>query len=188
MATEHTWEGRYKVGIAGEKILDKLLFERLGAVSCGEAPYELQVLGIDRVIKFKTGYRIAAEYKTDMKASKTGNLYLETDSVLPCATSPGVDGWLKTSCAQVIYYYIPPRGIVAALEPSIWKCCQAKLGELRYAYTKNKNYSGRGIIWPIERLAEISSSVFPAPKFATERALCEFADNLGDSPGLILPG
>jgi hypothetical protein len=68
----------------------------------GEVPREMERLGIDRVwIHRKTGRRHTVEYKHDTLAHKTGNAFVETESV-----EGKKKGWSYTSCAQVLVYYV----------------------------------------------------------------------------------
>lgn len=58
--------------------------------------------GIDRIWTHKTsGRRWTVEYKHDTLAHKTGNVFVEVESVEGSAR-----GWAYTSCARVVVYYV----------------------------------------------------------------------------------
>ena len=62
--------------------------------------------GIDRIFtKRDTGRNYTIEYKTDWTAGRTGNAFIETVSV----DSMNVLGWVYTSLAQWLIYFVPAR-------------------------------------------------------------------------------
>lgn len=70
------------------------------------ATREEQRQGIDRIFtKRSSSQRYTIEYKTDWTAGRTGNAFLETVSV----DTMNVLGWVYTSLAQWLIYYVPAR-------------------------------------------------------------------------------
>lgn len=66
---------------------------------------EMQKHGIDRVFSQKdNGLQLLVEYKSDDRAAKTGNAFVEIIS----RDTAKVLGWAYTSWAQLLVYYIPP--------------------------------------------------------------------------------
>jgi hypothetical protein len=71
------------------------------------ASYTEQRHGIDRwFLERASRTRLSVEYKTDWRAARTGNAFIETVSV-DTANKPG---WAFTSEADVLLYYCPGNG------------------------------------------------------------------------------
>lgn len=70
------------------------------------ATREQQRMGIDRIFTSVAGMSFSVEYKADVRAAETGNVAVETASV----AEQDKPGWVYTSLAQVIVYYVPPHG------------------------------------------------------------------------------
>jgi hypothetical protein len=67
-----------------------------------EVPRAIERMGVDRIwIHRETGRRIPVEYKSDERAHKTGNVFVEVESV-----EGEKKGWAYTSCARFIIYYV----------------------------------------------------------------------------------
>lgn len=134
----YSFDDQLKVGERGEERLDRC-FSRFYQIS--PVPMELQRLGVDRIFNNK-GIRFTVEYKTDLKACSTRNFFLETE----VDSKPG---WLFSSVAQVVIYYIPPDAYVLnllALRQDIHN------GFLKGEESKpipNVGYQARGILVPI---------------------------------------
>jgi len=90
-------------GEEAERQLDYHFADRFLIAS---ATREEQRLGIDRhFIKRDTNRSYTIEYKTDWTAGRTGNAFIETVSV----DTMNVLGWVYTSLAQWLIYYVPVR-------------------------------------------------------------------------------
>jgi hypothetical protein len=77
------------------------------------ASEEEQRQGIDRWF-CRNGCRrtLPVDYKTDWKAAKSGNAYLETTSV----DMTGKRGWAYTSRAEVLVYFVPGLDVIYLLK------------------------------------------------------------------------
>jgi hypothetical protein len=83
----HYFAESKKLGVQGEQILDRILSQHCHIIP---ATWEQQHQGIDRVIHYQ-GDRVLVEYKTDMRADATGNMFIET------ASSEQRQGWASRS-------------------------------------------------------------------------------------------
>jgi len=84
------------------KFLDKFFARWFEIELCD---WSFQKIGVDRIFVDKeTRMKYTVEYKSDEKASKTNNLFCETVSV----DNESIPGWVYTSIAQLLVYYIPP--------------------------------------------------------------------------------
>ena len=106
----HEFQDSLKKGEKGEKELDKF-FKKTFEIS--DVPMELQRAGIDRVfIHKKTRSRCTVEYKTDFAEKRYGNVFLETWSNVQDQKR----GWMYTTLAQWIYFYLPHRKEVCIID------------------------------------------------------------------------
>lgn len=175
------WLTQLEVGQAGEIILDNFLeevyFEKLEP-----ATQDWQNLGIDR-FAFNGNYCTPIEYKTDFRAAKTGNLFLE----IVKNSNTGAPGWACTTFAQVIYYYIPPLGTLLELWPT-WKLFPGALETFKRGICRDELYDSEGILFPMKYLngkfVRRSAEWDRAPKYETEKELISAALELvGELPG-----
>jgi hypothetical protein len=91
---------RLEIGERYENKIDSWAADKFG-VGIKKVSLELQQLGIDRLWTKPDGGVVSVEYKADLKAHRTGNVFLELQS--------GKDkpGWVFYSIAQLLIYYIP---------------------------------------------------------------------------------
>lgn len=85
----------------GEQCLDAYFARRGYAVR--RASDTEQRRGIDRWLGKAGRPEVSVEYKTDIKAARTGNAYVETAAA---ALRPH-DGWVYTSEAEWLVYFVP---------------------------------------------------------------------------------
>src|SRR5690349_24780228 len=97
-------------GGKGEAFLDTFFAERGHYIQ--KATRGQQRLGIDRVFLKDDGI-VQVEYKTDLLAHKTGRVFVETISM----DSNGKQGWVFTSHADVIVYFIPGLKVIYVVPP-----------------------------------------------------------------------
>ena len=143
---EHDFEEKLVEGEVAEAELDNYFsrWQKIKPVS-----RELQRLGIDRIWTNKiSGTRTTVEYKADSRAADTGNAFIETVSVQSKTQSK--PGWAKTSCAQVLVYYLPNVKRVYVFEMLSIREQLADWGKAyRTAKAVNKDYVGKGILVPL---------------------------------------
>lgn len=149
-------------GGKGEAFLDTFFAERGHYIQ--KATRGQQRLGIDRVF-LKDGGVVQVEYKTDLLAHRTGRVFIETISM----DTNGKQGWVFTSRADVIVYFIPGLRMIVVVPPARLR------GEVpRWEQTyptraaANEEYSTHGILIPIEEFERQASQVFHLPPDAFE--------------------
>jgi len=102
----HIFRNSLEVGKMHEEELDRYFGEMFEITHVSKY---LESHGIDRIYKSKmSGMIRTVEYKSDEMASKTGNVFIETVSV----DNEDKPGWVFTSWAQVLFYYLPFDGII----------------------------------------------------------------------------
>jgi len=145
----HGFKEKLEEGEKFEAILDSY-FETWYDIA---AQKELQKLGIDRIFTSKSSQeRYSVEYKSDSRAAKTENFFIETVSV----DVAGKAGWALTSCAQLICFFIPPKNQVVIVEGYLIK---KMLTQWKASYpTKkalNPGYASRGILVPVKEVEKL---------------------------------
>lgn len=144
-------------GGKGETFLDSFFAGRGHYIQ--KATRGQQRLGIDRVF-LKDGGVVQVEYKTDLLAHRTGRVFIETIS----SDAKGKQGWVYTSRADVIVYFIPGLKVIYVTPPS--KLRDA-LPRWEQAYptraAANEDYSTHGILIPVEEMERQASQVFHLP-------------------------
>ncbi len=113
----------------------------------------LQKRGIDAFI-YKANVHWSLEVKTDLRALKTGNCFLETDIVSEKELKPG---WLYKTTAQLIGYYVPGSAIHFFETSDLRRSVLSGHGRF-YKGVGNKGWSANGHIFPIEKLVENPNS------------------------------
>lgn len=153
----HSWSDSFKRGNEGEEVLDGWLLST--GVGLDGVGMEQQRQGIDRILTTQDGRLVTLEYKTDYRAVKTGNAYIETVSVC----KDGVvekRGWVHTTQAEWVLYFTPgtTEGTVYALKPDrLREELDRWQDTYRTVTVQNKGYSGAGILVPLTQLKEIAS-------------------------------
>lgn len=140
------------VGLRGEAVIDSWLsFQGYEP----ELPsQEMELEGIDRILWRKRSDGIyaktSAQYKTDNRASFTGNLFIETQ----IRERNGVitPGWLYGSVAQKIFWYLPQNDTIIEVYLSDLRDFIDSHGGLLLESQWVENvgrYAGKGKILPI---------------------------------------
>jgi hypothetical protein len=150
---------QYKVGKAGELVIDhwlQALGYRIDDVS--ESP-EYQKAGIDRLLIRPDGSITKAEYKTDVKAKQTGNLFFEIVSV----DNRNIVGWGLTSQADLWIFFIPGHEILL-IEPGKFRwLVLEQLATLQKKVVQNRGYCTIGLPVPLAKVREIARYVYKFP-------------------------
>lgn len=144
----HTWNNK-NIGDMGETILDKHFSKWF---NIEEVSREEQRLGIDRIFTKKDiPVKFSVEYKTDLMAGKTNNVFIETMSV----EEKNKLGWAYTSLAQYIMYFVPTTSIYFVISVVEMKHCLAGW-KTNYVEKRLRNVMGKtvyhssGLIIPIK--------------------------------------
>ena len=114
----------------------------------------MQRAGIDRIYReWGNGKEILVEYKSDWKASRTGNVFVETVSV----DTENKPGWAYASQADILIYFLPDDDLVYVMR---MEDVRGHLEEWGRRYMKrtipNRGYGTVGLPvaqWEFEKLA-----------------------------------
>jgi len=147
-------------GEDGEAYLDAF-FRRRGHTILPVTTEE-QRLGIDRVFVTPTGQSWKVEYKTDFRAGKTGNAFIETVSV-DTHGKYGKMGWALTSTAEYLFYYVPDHAIYVIPFLSLRHALPRWMREFPARGALNNRYTTHGVLVPLAQLAEFSKQTFELP-------------------------
>jgi hypothetical protein len=147
IANPYSFEAQSRVGAEGETALD-LYFSRFYTLWPASTDQERK--GIDRVSVHRlTGRTLTLQYKTDTRAQRTGNAFVETLSVVPHKP-----GWAVACAADYICYWVvggdlyicPPSAIQQALVE--WRqTCQSRR-------VPNRGYHTEGLLIPLPTFSD----------------------------------
>lgn len=151
----YNFDEKLKEGIDFEKELDEIFN---GEFDIKPVNMVDQRLGIDRRFTRKSnGASLTVEYKSDSKAAKTGNAFIETISV----DTHNKTGWAKTSQADILIYYIPPTKVIIVLK---MQAVQSSVARWEKVYPKksipNEGYNTIGVLVPLIELTRMSIENF----------------------------
>lgn len=163
---EYLFHQQNKVGQKGEAILDNFL-KSLG-FTLRLATRREQRSGIDRIMMYPGGtgddaVSFSLEYKTDEKAHKTGNAFLETISV-ERAGEAEILGWLWSCQADRILYYVVGWDAVYQCHPRVLRYYSEEwLEKYPLRRVKNKDYYTTGLLVPLKVIKEVAEVVYIIP-------------------------
>lgn len=142
-------------GGLGEDFLDAF-FERRGNYVVPATRWQ-QKQGIDRI--FSRESKLArVEYKTDFIAHKSGRVFIETISV----DSGGKAGWVYTSQADLLVYFIPGAQIIYVIPLETLREQIPHWSEIYPTRpAKNETYSTHGVLVPLAEFERHATQVFP---------------------------
>ena len=134
-----------RFGEQGEKVLDAF-FSQVYDITPATAAEQRR--GIDRhFVNRESGARMTVEYKTDARAAKTHNAFVETMSV----DARGKSGWAYTSTADWLIYFVPGDEMVYIIRFAdlrsrlpLWHLCYWIKSAI------NDGYKTYGLIVPLE--------------------------------------
>lgn len=111
--------------------------------------------GIDRIFT-RDGHTYAVEYKTDSRASSTGNAFVETVSV----DTTGKPGWAYSSEADVLCYYVPVSEVIYIID---MRKLRHHLPQWQRQYQARKipndGYYTHGLLVPLDEFERIAQRV-----------------------------
>jgi hypothetical protein len=155
-AVVHGFDERLADGQQGEEFVRQWL-GRWGTVAM-VTDMPTQRRGIDMYLLPHNGSEaITIEVKTDIRAKETGRAYIETASVV---TPDGVQkmGWLYTSEADRLVYYIPGQEILVLHLGSIkLELVDNQWQKYMFATAENEGYRSQGLLMPLHLLREIAA-------------------------------
>ena len=158
------FDDQFDLGCFGE---DRLREFRHEHYTLTKSTLEMEKQGIDFVFANRlTGKSWTIELKTDFKAFESRNAFIETISV-DNATQHRA-GWVYTSMAQILLYFIPQSGSLYILD-------LARLREQMPAFARRfqtvstsshrygSYYRTHGILVPLTELAKLAHSTLELP-------------------------
>ena len=122
----------------------------------------LERMGIDRLFTTHAEPLITytVEYKADSVAAQTSNVFLEGVSVDTGNRSDRKRGWLLKTAAQIIVYYLPPKGIAYILNAyelkSHYKDWQRIYATRRSGVNTDGGYRSSGVTVPLSVIAKLA--------------------------------
>lgn len=115
-------------------------------------PHEVELeIGSDRLFVDPYGNQTVVEYKADYIGHRSGNVFLET------LQFNHLNGWVYTTQADVLVYWVVGTGQVLAVRPPVlrdmlarWRATYPTVG------TANETSRGAGVLLPITELQKVS--------------------------------
>lgn len=150
----HSFAASLEAGEAGEALLDRYFGQWFRIETASQ---EEQRQGFDRTFTdLRTGKALRVEYKSDYRAHKTGNAFIETVSV----DTAGKPGWGFSSQADILAYLIVEDLL-------LYWCRMESLRERlpewarRYRQVKvaNRGYHTHGLLVPLRELEAIAETI-----------------------------
>ncbi|NES17568.1 MAG: hypothetical protein F6K41_01100 [Symploca sp. SIO3E6] len=151
----YDFQAQHKIGKQGEQFIDRWLKKNYKVTDVSDIP-SYQKAGIDRIIGRKDGTTVTVEYKFDVAAKRTGNIFFETVAV-DIQSTPG---WGWTSQADYWIFLIPEQEIIIVqpgkLRALVWQ--QQKV--LKEKTVPNKNYNTLGVPVSVSDVKKIAYQIY----------------------------
>jgi hypothetical protein len=154
----HTFQKSLESSKKYENYLDSLLVDSKILPKVTQlviAPKDLQQKGIDRIAEYENNTLELLEYKTDFKANKSGNVFIET-TAYRSQTSHKL-GWAYTSQSHKVFYWVYPWEIleiqVKYLPLEDWVVTRTPIPIFNYGFF------GEGLLVPLEEIYKIEGVV-----------------------------
>lgn len=146
--SHYSFQAQSQVGAEGEAALDRW-FSRFYLLWPASADQERR--GIDRIATHRlTGRLLTLQYKTDTKATRTGNAFVETLSVVPHKP-----GWAVSCVADYLCYWVVGGALYICTPAAI----RATLPDWRQVHPSrrvpNRGYETEGLLVPLPQLEAI---------------------------------
>lgn len=155
---EYKFDESLEKGKKEELVLDKY-FGQFYAIK--SIPLELEKqYHYDRVFE-RNSIKTKVEYKSDFQAHETGNVFLELTSSVEKKTL----GWIHTSKAEQLIYYIVKDSYVIVIDMVILRLHMAKYYEMykvrqcTNVLNNGSKYHSEGILVPISELLKIGKKM-----------------------------
>lgn len=156
--TTYEFDKQLAVGHSGESALDAF-FGRWYIIRPATAAQ--QRAGIDRIWEDRKTKRVMrVEYKTDRRAGRTGNAFIETASVVVDGVTKK-QGWALTSQADVLVYYIPePEAIYLLQLDDVRRALPGWMKQHLVRQIPNSGYYTEGVVVPLREFERIAIQVY----------------------------
>lgn len=153
-AEQYDFETQHKIGQAGESFLDRWLYP-LYAVTDVSGDSSYQQAGIDRILTRPDGSVFTVEYKVDLAAKRTGNLFFETVS----NDKKARPGWGWSSQADYWLILIPDQEILIFNPDNLRNLVQSLQRTLRQKSIPNRGYNTIGYPIPLCQAQKVAAQV-----------------------------
>lgn len=152
---EYQFGQQLSVGAMHEGEIDRFAVSILH-VKIRPATPEQQCMGIDRIWARRDGRQQSVEYKADIAAARTGNLFVETVSV----DAAGRPGWAYTSLAQLLVQYVPGLArVIISRMMTVKERLPGWLASYPLQPVPNEGYNTVGVLVPLEIFVSECASV-----------------------------
>ena len=155
MQTKHySFSSQHELGKHGEQVIDCWLNKLYKIIDVSDIP-KYQEVGVDRIIERVDGTTATVEYKFDIAAKRTGNLFFETVSI----DTQQVPGWGWSSQADYWIFLIPEQEILVVhpgkLRSLVWQHQMV----LKEKAVPNKSYKTLGVPVPLLDVRKIAYQI-----------------------------
>jgi len=151
---QYDFETQWKIGQEGETFLDQWLSPTYKVLNVSE-DMKYQQSGIDRVVTRSDGSVITIEYKFDIAAKRTGNLFFETIS----NDKELIPGWGWSSQADYWIFLIPEQEILVfkpgKLRALVWELQKS----LKERSVSNNGYNTLGYPMPLTQARKVAFQI-----------------------------
>lgn len=158
----YSFNGSNNDGKQGEEVIKHYLLNHSNSVKCLPKITNIenvsdnklyQVQDIDFFVICDKG-NVSVEVKTDLQASKTGNIFFETESVVEL----GSKGCLLASKAEILIYYIPASYTAYFIDlPKFQKWFRDNSYKFPPKTVQNYSHTTKGKLISIEKLEQMFS-------------------------------
>ena len=148
---QYDFETQRKVGQEGEALLDQWLSPSYKVLDVSDN-LKYQQSGIDRIVTRSDGSIITVEYKLDIAARRTGNLFFETVS----NDKAKIPGWGWSSQADYWIFLIPQQEILVFNPGKLRALVWALQKTLKEKSVANKGYNTIGYPTPLIQAREVA--------------------------------
>jgi hypothetical protein len=139
----YSFKHQLAIGQHFEDKLDKWFIKAKKYSAIYQVDLTTQKMGIDRFAIDQHGFKHSLEYKTDLKAHQTENLFLETEV-------DGKPGWIHKCIANHVYIYIPPRGLLLHFNMGGIRSLLLDHSNQPEKVVYNEGFQAKGIIVPLK--------------------------------------
>ena len=147
----YDFSSQHKLGKQGEQVIDQWLRNIYKVTDVSDTPM-YQEAGIDRIIERTNGTTATVEYKFDIAARRTGNLFFETVS----SDTQGIPGWGWTSQADYWIFLVPEQEIIVVRPGKLRSLVWQRQTVLEERTVPNKNYKTLGVPVPLSEVRKVA--------------------------------
>ncbi|MEM7795814.1 MAG: hypothetical protein AAF579_15345 [Cyanobacteria bacterium P01_C01_bin.118] len=148
---QYDFETQRKVGQEGEALLDQWLSPSYKVLDVSDN-LKYQQSGIDRIVMRSDGSVITVEYKFDIAARRTGNLFFETMS----NDKAKIPGWGWSSQADYWIFLIPQQEILVFNPGKLRSLVWALQKTLKEKNVVNQGYNTVGYPIPLIQARKVA--------------------------------